>query len=72
MIENRPLATFLSAALMLKFGLGREADADRLEAAVEAVLGRGLRTPDLYTGGEGETEVGTAEVTREVLDELGR
>jgi 3-isopropylmalate dehydrogenase len=67
-----PLATFLSAGLMLRFGLGREGDADRLEAAVDAVLGRGFRTPDLYTGGKGETEVGTLEITREVLGELGR
>lgn len=67
-----PLATFLSAGLMLRYGLGREADADRLDGAVEAVLGRGFRTPDLYTGGESETEVGTVEMTTEVLGELGR
>src|SRR5207247_3941015 len=39
-----PLATFLSVAMMLRDGLDRPADADRIESAVEAALGRGLRT----------------------------
>ena len=75
-----PLATFLSAAMMLRHGLGRGEDADRIEAAVDAVLERGLRTPDLASGtmvqpptGEEPTpatEVGTAEMTAAVLDEL--
>jgi 3-isopropylmalate dehydrogenase len=64
-----PLATFLSAAMMLRHGLGRAEDAERVEAAVDAVLERGLRTPDL--AGEGEAAVGTTEVTDAVLAELG-
>ena len=40
-----PLATFLSAAMLLRDGLGMGAEAARIEAAVEAVLARGLRTP---------------------------
>jgi 3-isopropylmalate dehydrogenase len=63
-----PLATFLSAAMMLRHGLGRAEDATRIESAVDAVLDRGLRTPDL--AGEGETAVGTDEVTEAVLAEL--
>ena len=63
-----PLATFLSAAMMLRHGLDRPGDAARIEAAVDAVLDRGLRTPDL--AGEGETAVGTDEVTEAVLAEL--
>ena len=63
-----PLATFLSAAMMLRHGLDRADDATRIEAAVDAVLDRGLRTPDL--AGEGETAVGTDEVTEAVLAEL--
>ena len=63
-----PLATFLSAAMMLRHGLGRADDAARIESAVDAVLDRGLRTPDL--AGEGETAVGTDEVTEAVLAEL--
>ena len=42
-----PLATFLSAAMMLRHGLARAEDAERVERAVDAVLERGLRTPDL-------------------------
>ena len=63
-----PLATFLSAAMMLRHGLGQADEAARIESAVDAVLNRGLRTPDL--AGEGETAVGTDEVTEAVLAEL--
>jgi 3-isopropylmalate dehydrogenase len=65
-----PLGTFLSAAMMLRHGLDRAADAARVEAAVDAVLERGLRTPDLLAGGPGETEAGTGEMTEAVLHEL--
>ena len=74
-----PLATFLSVALMLRHGLERPEDAARIEAAVDAVLERGLRTPDLAGGTVAaaplpevppEVEVGTAEMTSAVLDEL--
>jgi 3-isopropylmalate dehydrogenase len=75
-----PLATFLSAAMMLRHGLGRGEEAARIEVAVDAVLERGLRTPDLASGTVArpplsdqpleETEVGTAEMTAAVLEEL--
>ncbi|HYC80878.1 MAG TPA: isocitrate/isopropylmalate family dehydrogenase, partial [Solirubrobacterales bacterium] len=74
-----PLATFLSVAMMLRHGLGRAADAERVETAVDAVLERGLRTPDLASGTAtpapmvdvpAEVEVGTAEMTSAVLEEL--
>jgi 3-isopropylmalate dehydrogenase len=63
-----PLATFLSAAMMLRHGLGRGEDAARLETAVDAVLERGLRTPDLAA--DGQDQVGTAEMTAAVLEQL--
>src|SRR4051812_38010698 len=76
-----PLATFLSAAMMLRHGFGRGEDATRIETAVDAVLERGLRTPDLASGtviepptsGEPleQTAVGTKEMTAAVLEELG-
>jgi 3-isopropylmalate dehydrogenase len=66
-----PLATFLSVAMMLRHGLGREADAARVESAVEAALDDGLRTPDLARGADGELHVGTPEMTAGVLDRLG-
>jgi len=65
-----PLATMLSAAMMLRYGLGQAAAADAIEAAVDVVLESGLRTPDLYSGAEGEIKVGTEEVTAAVLAEL--
>ena len=42
-----PLATILSAAMMLRFSLNQVAAADRIEAAVKKVLAQGLRTPDI-------------------------
>jgi 3-isopropylmalate dehydrogenase len=63
-----PLATFLSTAMMLRHGLDRPDDAERIEATVDAVLERGLRTPDLAS--EGETPVGTGEMTAAVLAAL--
>ena len=60
-----PLATILSAALMLRHGLDRPADAERIEAAVDDALERGLRTPDLAA--EGDATVGTDEMTDAVL-----
>jgi 3-isopropylmalate dehydrogenase len=55
-----PLATILSAAMMLRFSLNQAAAADRIESAVKAVLTAGLRTPDIYS--EGTTKVGTREM----------
>jgi len=52
-----PLATILSAAMMLRFSLGQPEAADRIEAAVKQVLAQGLRTPDIWS--EGTTKVGT-------------
>jgi 3-isopropylmalate dehydrogenase len=65
-----PLATMLSAAMMLRYGLAMADEAGRIETAVDAVLASGIRTPDLFSGSEGETEAGTAEVTAAVLAEL--
>jgi 3-isopropylmalate dehydrogenase len=56
-----PLAMFLSAALMLRHGLGLESEAAAVELAVEGALDSGLRTADL--GGS----VGTKQATEAVL-----
>jgi 3-isopropylmalate dehydrogenase len=66
-----PLATFLSAAMMLRHGLDMPAEATAIEAAIERVLERGLRTHDLATGGEGVRRVGTGEMTAAVIEALG-
>jgi 3-isopropylmalate dehydrogenase len=63
-----PLATILSAAMMLRYSLGRAADADRLEAAVRKVLQQGLRTADIYT--DGWRKVGTQEMGDAVVAAL--
>src|SRR5206468_104813 len=43
-----PLATILSAAMMLRYTLNRAEQADRIEAAVKRVVAQGLRTADIY------------------------
>jgi 3-isopropylmalate dehydrogenase len=63
-----PLATMLSAAMMLRYSLRRTAEADRIEAAVRKVLGQGLRTADIYT--EGCRKVGTQEMGDAVVAAL--
>ena len=64
-----PLATSLSAAMMLRFSLNQPEAADRIEAAVKKVLAQGLRTPDIYS--EGTTKVGTREMGEAVVKALG-
>ncbi len=63
-----PLATILSAAMMLRFSLNQEAAAQRIEAAVKTVLKQGLRTADIYS--EGTTKVGTREMGDAVVAAL--
>ncbi len=55
-----PLATILSAAMMLRYTLAQPEAADRVERAVQAVLAAGLRTGDIWS--EGTTRVGTREM----------
>lgn len=63
-----PLATILSAAMMLRFSLGQEEAARRIEAAVKKVLAQGLRTPDIHS--EGTTRVGTVQMGDAVVNAL--
>jgi len=63
-----PLATILSAAMMLRFSLGQGEAADRIEAAVKTVLAQGLRTPDIHSAGT--TRVGTAQMGDAVVNAL--
>jgi 3-isopropylmalate dehydrogenase len=55
-----PLATILSAAMMLRFSLNQPQAADRIESAVKDVLASGLRTADIYS--EGKKKLGTREM----------
>ena len=65
-----PLATILSAAMMLRYSLNEPAWAERIEAAVNQVLDAGLRTADIAT--PGEKVVGTAEMGDAVVAALQR
>ncbi|MGC4251483.1 MAG: 3-isopropylmalate dehydrogenase [Sphingobium sp.] len=57
--KANPLATVLSAAMMLRYSLGLNAEADRIEAAVAKALADGARSPDLG-GGMSTVEMGDA------------
>jgi 3-isopropylmalate dehydrogenase len=63
-----PLATILSAAMMLRHSLDQPEAAARIETAVEAVLAAGLRTGDIWS--EGTVRVGTCEMGDAVVAAL--
>jgi 3-isopropylmalate dehydrogenase len=63
-----PLATILSAAMMLRFSLNQPDSAQRIENAVSNVLAQGLRTADIYS--EGTTRVSTIEMGDAVVKAL--
>ena len=58
--KANPIATILSAAMMLRYSLDMDQEADAVEAAVSAVLKKGYRTGDIMS--EGCTLVGTAQM----------
>ena len=63
-----PIATILSAGMMLRYSFGLNAEADAIEAAVTEVLDAGYRTPDIYS--EGTTKVGTKEMGRIISEKI--
>ena len=63
-----PLATILSAAMLLRYSLNESTQADRIEQAVQRVLEQGLRTADIYE--EGTTRVTTSQMGDAVLNAL--
>lgn len=66
--KANPLATILSAAMLLRYSLKRDDAAKHLETAVEKVLADGYRTPDIAEAGC--TTVGTCSMGEEVLKRL--
>ena len=66
--KANPMATILSAAMMLRYTFGPGQEADAIENAVKSVLDQGYRTPDLFAG-EG-TLVGTAEMGRRIAEAI--
>lgn len=63
-----PLATILSAAMLLRYSLNENDAAQTIEDAVEKTLAQGWRTPDLYK--EGFKKADTQSMTRAVLDNI--
>ena len=66
-----PLATILSAAMMLRYSLGLPREGAKIEQAVENVLGKGLRTADIVEK-KGDPYLGTKEITEKVIDEYSK
>ncbi len=66
--KANPIATVLSAAMMLRYSFGLTREADAIEGAVGAVLEEGLRTADILVG-EGEALTCT-EMTGEIIKRL--
>jgi 3-isopropylmalate dehydrogenase len=64
-----PLATIMSAAMMLRYSLDQNEAADAIEKAVEAALESGARTGDIAT--EGDKVLSTIEMTDIVIEKLG-
>ena len=65
-----PLATILSAAMMLRFSLNQAESADRIETAVKSVLASGLRTVDIWS--EGTQKVSTREMGEAVVKAIAK
>lgn len=63
-----PLATILSIAMMLRYSLGEEGLADRVEAAVQQVIAKGFRTADIA---DNHPAIGTNEMGDAVITALG-
>ncbi len=65
-----PIATILSASMMLRFSFGLAEASDLIEKAVERTLEEGWRTPDIRS--EGCKEVGTKEITDRIIENMER
>lgn len=61
-----PIATILSAAMMLRYSFDLEKEACAIEKAVDEVLDKGYRTADIYS--EGMKKVGTVEMGKLITD----
>ena len=65
--KANPIATILSAAMMLRWSFGLEEEAKKVEDAVTAVLKKGYRTADI---GGGAGALGCREMTEKIMAEL--
>ncbi len=67
--KANPIATILSAAMMLRYAFDMMDEADCIEAAVDAVLNDGLRTADIV-GNSGAEPLGCIEITEEMIKRI--
>ena len=67
--KANPIATILSAAMMLRYSFGLSAEADAIEAAVNKVLDAGFRTADLMGSSEG-TPLTCTEMTKKITEAI--
>jgi 3-isopropylmalate dehydrogenase len=63
-----PIATILSAAMMLRYSFALQKEADAIENAVDSVLSAGYRTSDIAA--EGEEALGTTQITDLIVKAL--
>lgn len=70
MNKSNPLATILSASMLLKYGLGMTEEANKIEKAVDEVIKDGYRTEDIYRGVSQETLVGTKEMGDLIVERI--
>ena len=66
--KANPIATILSAAMMLRYSFDLQKEADAVENAVKVVLKKGLRTVDIMD--EGKTMLGTKEMGDAIAAEI--
>ncbi|MGN0753853.1 MAG: isocitrate/isopropylmalate family dehydrogenase, partial [Aristaeellaceae bacterium] len=67
--KANPIATILSAAMMLRYAFDMMDEADCIENAVDAVLNDGLRTADIV-GNSGAQPLGCIEITEEIIKRI--
>jgi 3-isopropylmalate dehydrogenase len=66
--KANPMATILSAAMMLRYTFSLSKEADAIESAVKAVLAKGYRTPDIQV--PGKMIIGTREAGDRIMEEI--
>ena len=67
--KANPIATILSAAMMLRYSFGLLSEAEMIETAVDKVLNAGWRTADLMGNAEG-TPLSCTEITEKIIEAL--
>ena len=65
-----PIATIESAAMMLEISFGLSKEAEEIKKAIQKVLVKGYRTPDLYVDGKEQIKVSTNEIAEKIIEEI--